>query len=515
MRKKNRLNAMLGIAIALAGALLFTAQAKDSALSKRILGYYINWGMYAAHNQYGPTNIPWTKITHINYAFAEIVSGTWAIQGTDDWADIQCGPQQNGQIGQINTLKKQYGVKTLISVGGWTRSGNFSPMAATAAGRAAFSKSCAQYIKQYGFDGVDIDWEYPCFKRAADPNLAGDEACNGIPADSSNFTLMLQTLRATLDSAGKADGTTYYLSIAAPGGYDKIQGPVTFQQPDKYGQYVDWLNVMTYDFHGGWDSTTGHLAALYANPADPFPTSPVDIKEKYNGDAIIQYYASKGIPASKMNIGCAYYGRSWKNVSAGGTGGLFQPAIPRDFYETAWNYGVEAYYTFKLRETDSTSKFTCSYDNVAKAPYMYDPAAKLFYTYENDKSVSDKCDYMINRGLGGVFFWDFTGDYPVNGSTLTTVMYNKISGAAARPVNAVSWAVPSASFDAVASRDMITFTSRASTSLRVRMYDPTGRLWDSFVLEKEVTVRQEKVPAGLYFCKADDGGIRNVFIGQK
>ena len=481
--------------------MLPSAQAANTALSKRIIGYYINWGMYAAHNTYGPQNVPWTKITHINYAFAEIATGTWQIQGTDDWADIQCGPQQNGQIGQLNTLKTQYGVKVLISVGGWTRSGNFSPMAATAAGRAAFAKGCAQYIKQYNFDGVDIDWEYPCYVRAVDPNLIGDEGCNGIAADKSNFTLLLQQLRHTLDSAGSADGKTYFLTIAAPGGYDKIEGPVTFQEPDKYAQYVDWFNVMTYDFHGDWDSVTGHLAALYPNLRDPAATSPVDIKDKYNADAIIKYYQAKGVPMSKMNIGAAYYGRSWKNVNDNGTSGLFQPGTARDFYETPWNYGVEPFYT--LKQWESNASYKSGYDTVAKAPYLYNASAKLFYTYDNERSIGDKCDYMNANGLGGIFFWDFTGDYPILGNTLTTAIYNKVTSSRVIGANqgqAHGLSASARDVTVTAARGKVTFVNNASSSVSAGISDVAGRRVGSLVLDRGITVWQKNLPAGIYFC---------------
>jgi chitinase len=485
--------------------------AKTADLTKRIIGYYINWGMYGAHNGYGPQDVPWTKITHINYAFAEIVPGTWAIKGTDDWADIQCGPQQNGQIGQLNALKKQYGVKTMISVGGWTRSGQFSPMAATETGRAAFVSSCAQYIKKYGFDGVDIDWEYPCFVRDADPNLSGDQACHGTPADKGNYTLLLQKLRSTLDSAGKADQATYYLSVAAPGGYDKSEGPTTFQEPEKYHQYIDWMNVMSYDFHGGWDTLTNHLAALYPNPKDPSATAPVDIKNRYNADAIVKFYEAKGVPSSKINIGAAYYGRSWKSVPEGGSKGLYQHAVARDFYETVWNYGVEPFYTLKLWEGDPT--YSYGYDEVAKVPYLYNSSAKLFYTYDNERSVGDKCDYAVSNRLGGVFFWEFTGDYPSKGATLTGVIYNKLSNVAVneRPVDHPAFD-RSFSVRSSSKPGTLLFVNGSSRALALRLFDARGRIVGALTLNKGAIVMKSGFSVGVYLCSSDNGTVTTMAV---
>jgi len=487
--------------------------AKDNALSKKIIGYYINWGMYGAHNGYMPENIPWDKITHINYAFAEIIPNTWGIKGTDDWADIQCGPQQNGQIGIINSMKEKYGVKTLISVGGWTRSGYFSPMASTEAGRSAFADSCVSYIRKYKFDGVDIDWEYPCFVRQPDYNLAGDQACNGKPEDKTNYTLLLQKLRQKLDAAGIADGRKYYLSVAAPGGYDKIEGPQTFQEPEKYGQYIDWMNVMTYDYHGGWDTITGHLAPIYPNPNSPFPTSPVDIKNKYNADAIIKYYISKGIPPEKINIGAAYYGRSWKNVENGGTYGLFQRATPRDFYETNWNYGVEPFYT--LKEWESNSAYYKGYDTISKAAFLYNASSKLFYTYDNERSVADKCDYMFSNNLGGIFFWEFTGDYPIKGSTLTNLIYNKISSTNVLNSQKSKLSnLQSLNISIFYFKGKIFFNNTTGQNVKLTLYNAIGKRLYSFIIDNGVNYINVNVLPGIYLCSINNCEVIKLTIGN-
>lgn len=400
-------------------------------LSKRIIGYYISWGMYDAHQNYYPEDIPWTKISHINYAFAEIVrsGSSYTIQGTDVWADHQIWG--TGQIGKINQMKSSYGVKTLISVGGWTRSGYFSEMASTNQGRTSFANDCVRFIREYGFDGVDIDWEYPGVPRDPDPNLPGDQGNPASPEDKQNFTLLLQKLRQTLDQAGSQDGCSYLLTIAAPAGYDKVE----HQEPDRYHQYLDWINIMTYDFHGGWDSYTGHLSPLYQNPDNPFPTSPVNIKETYNADYAMRLFKNTyGVPASKLNIGSPFYARSWKNVEPNDKGGLYAPGTGRPKNEGNWEFGTEGYYWVKDKESDPA--YTKYYDSVAEAPYLYNAGAKLFYTYEDEQSLGTKCDYVIDNGYGGVFFWEFTGDYPASGGDhLASVIYNKFAGGGPTPTS--------------------------------------------------------------------------------
>ncbi|MCK4798591.1 MAG: glycoside hydrolase [Spirochaetes bacterium] len=476
-------------------------------LSKRIIGYYISWGMYDGHKNYLPKHIPWTKITHINYAFAEIKQGTWEIRSIDPWADHDVGG--NGQIGQINDMKNHYGVKTLISIGGWTRSGKFSALSKTDASRTAFATDCVRFIRQYKFDGVDIDWEYPCYVRAPDPNLPGDEGCPGKPEDKSNFTLLLKKLRETLDKAGKEDEKYYYLTIAAPGAYDKIKGPSAMQEPDKYHKYLDWINIMSYDFHGGWDKLTAHHTALYFNSNDPYSTSPINIKEKYNGNAIIKYYKDKyGVPALKMNIGAAYYARSWKDVEDNNTGGLFQNGKPRPKHEGGWEYGCEGFYTIKQWETNSSYKY--SYDNIAKAPYLYSQTNKLFFTYDDEISIADKCDYVINNHYGGIIFWELTGDYPATGGDLlTSVIYNKFSNIENK--GQLNNKTDKLNLNISKENNQLTFISKAILPIKVSIYNVNFQEIYSFILSKKENTWQKEFASGVYFYKVGNSKHKSKF----
>jgi chitinase len=481
---------------------------ESATLSKKCIGYYISWGMYAAHKNFKPENIPWTKITHINYAFAEINSGTWTIQGTDVWADHQV--DNAGQIGKINEMKKAYGVKTLISVGGWTRSGNFSAMAATESGRTAFANDCVRFIRAYKFDGVDIDWEYPGNVRSPDYNLLGDQGCPGKIEDMQNFTLLLKKLRESLDTAAKNDNATYFLSIAAPGGYDKIEGPEGFQEPDKYHQYIDWINVMSYDFHGGWDTVTSHHTALTFNPKDKSSTSPINIKERYNSQAILNYYLSKGVPSAKMNIGVGYYARSWKNVPDSGTLGLFQKGEGRTKTEGSWEFGTEGFYTVKPWE--SSSAYDYGYDTIAKAPYLYNKAEKIFYTYDNERSVGDKCDYVLKNSYGGAFFWDFTGDYPATGgSTLTSVIYSKFSQTRAQKEGSVSYTIRSAS-PVTYRHNKFFFGKSIQGEARVSVYTASGKKVVDFNLISGSRGYPVSLPSGLYFYTVKGFAFKNSIV---
>ncbi|MCX7745711.1 MAG: glycosyl hydrolase family 18 protein [Clostridia bacterium] len=387
-----------------------------------IVGYYTEWSIYGAHNGYEVSNIPWNKITHVNYAFAKITNGKVGLY--DSWAavekpfgDDKWDTPLKGNLGQLIKYKQRYpNVKTLISVGGWTLSGEFHGLASKEETRKAFSDSCVEFIRKYGFDGVDIDWEYP--GNPGNNNPYG-------PEDKHNFTLLLKTLRSVLDDAGKKDGKRkrYLLTIAAPAGYDKIDDT----EPNLYHEYLDFINLMTYDIHGAWENKTNHHAPLYKNPNDP---SEGEMKEKYNTDWAVKEYLRLGVPAEKLNVGVPYYSRGWKDVDPNaGANGMFANAngapmgVWDDFNSGAT--GTNPFYHIKGTFLKDSS-YKVYRDEYSKVPWLYNASLKQVFTYEDEISLSNKCDYIKDKKLGGVMFWEFSGDYPVKGSILTDLLYSKL-----------------------------------------------------------------------------------------
>lgn len=203
-----------------------------------------------------------------------------------------------GSFNQLKVMKQKHPkVKTLISVGGWTWSGRFSDVALTDASRKKFAASCAAFAETYGFDGVDIDWEYP---------VGGGLPANTYrPEDKQNYTLLLGALREAL-------GPTKLLSIAAPVGPSIIE----HLEPAAIAKHVDWINVMSYDFNGPWGDKTGYNAPLYASDNDTSPAG-------FNIDAAISAYLAAGVPSAKLTLGAPFYGRGFAGVGAANQG-LFQ-----------------------------------------------------------------------------------------------------------------------------------------------------------------------------------------------
>lgn len=382
----------------------------DSLPTKRIVGYFAEWNIYLENNYYEVSDIPWDMVTHINYAFAKIENGRIAI--IDKWAAIQkpfgddtWDTPIRGHFGQLIKYKEQYPhVKTLISVGGWTESKYFSDVALTEESRNTFADSCVEFIRTYRFDGVDIDWEYPV-SGGMPENIRR-------PEDKQNFTLLLKCLREKLDAAGAEDGKHYLLTIAAPAGSFNIKNT----EPEIYHQYLDFINIMTYDYSGSWENVANHLAPLYMNPNDP---SYPERKEKFNVDWTVKEYLRLGVAAEKINVGVPYYAAGWQEVN-GGINGLFgtssKPLSSTQFH----------YINSLLKSPDLG--FTRYWDEYAMVPYLWNPESATFYSYEDEISLKNKCDYVIENNLGGIMIWELSGDYPAEGgTTLTSVIYDSFT----------------------------------------------------------------------------------------
>jgi len=400
--------------------------------SKRVIGYFTQWGIYG--RGYRVKNIDTSgsasRLTHINYAFgnvrnnrcevgltqasdpntgvggdafADYTKSFGAAESVDGVGDTWSQPLR-GNWNQLKKLKAKYpGLKVLISLGGWTWSRGFSS-AARPENRQAFIASCIDaYINGNlpvtdgaggtgaatgVFDGIDIDWEYPA-------------ACGltcGTPEDNANFTALLAEFRRQLDAVRPG----LLLTIAAPAGIDKIR--VT--DPGAYHQYLDFINVMTYDFHGAWEAKTNHHSALFDSPSDPSTGDAVF----YNSNDAIEAYLARNVPASKLNLGIGYYGRGWTGV-ANVDNGLYQSGSAAPGTYEAGNED------WKVLKDRAGTVYT---DTNARATWKYD--GNTFWSYDTPAMVTEKMTYVKTQGLGGAFFWEFSGDDAQG--TLTSTISN-------------------------------------------------------------------------------------------
>jgi len=389
----------IALLIAALPALLLpvSAMAAEKDTGKKIVGYYAEWSIYG--RKYNVADIPAAKLTHLNYAFAKIdKAGECAL--FDSYAAVdKAYPGDKwdagvlrGNFNQLLQLKRKHPhLKTLISVGGWTQSGPFSDTALTEASRGKFARSAVAFMVKYGFDGVDIDWEYP-----VSGGLQGNKTR---PQDRQNFTLLLAELRKQLDERGKLDKKPYLLTIAAPAGRQTYRN----LELEKIHQHLDWINLMTYDFHGSWSTLTNFNAPLYPAKDDPNPDE--TLRKHSNVDSAVKAYLAAGVPAEKLVVGVPFYGRGWAGVKKENNG-LYQKAAANPPKGT-WEAGV---FDYKDLAANYVGKFKRHWHEEARVPWLYDEARGIMISYDDPESLRLKAEYIARYKLGGAMFWELSAD---------------------------------------------------------------------------------------------------------
>ncbi len=255
--------------------------------------------VFPQHKLLQPSDIDATRLTRINYAFANIADGR-IVPGF---------PTDAANLATLTALREQHpSLAVLISVGGWTWSGAFSDMALTHARRAVFIQSVADLLTRDHLDGLDIDWEYP--------GQPGD-GHRFRPQDKQNYTLLLAELRQRLTQLRRENHRTqpYLLTIAAGASDDFLE----HTQMARVQRFVDTVNLMAYDYYEpGDDHHTGHHAPLFTNPLDP---------KQASADDSIRAFERAGVPASKLLLGLPFYGHSGPTFPTAATASS-SPAAP-------------------------------------------------------------------------------------------------------------------------------------------------------------------------------------------
>ena len=393
--------------------------------------YYGDWSIYSGQKNFTPDKIDGSLITHLNFAFMDADANGDLIT-TDTWADYQnpnvgysvgSDNKYAGVLGAMVLLRQKYpNMKIGISVGGWTRSGDFPKLAASDKTRKNFANNVAKFVHCYGYDFVDIDWEYPTADRDPDPEgngVAIDKGCKGSAADTKNFTLLLQEIRNSLDSYGKTDGKHYELSVAMSAS-PTMMSAIEY---DKVLNIVDFANMMTYDLNGAWGGFTAHQTALYTNPAYDGGDAALSV------DSCIKYLENKygdGIDYSKIVVGVAPYTRGWKEVKKD-TGR--DPKNPGLYADATGENGV----TYAYGDIDSLiSKYNLTkyWDDVAKANYFYSESTGMFFTCDTEESVAEKGKYVREKHLGGLISWMASLD---STNSITKTMKESLYGSEALP----------------------------------------------------------------------------------
>lgn len=317
-----------------------------------------------------PGQIDARDLTRINYAFANIEKGDVVLGFPTDAANLKV---LGGLRGQNPALQ------ILLSVGGWSWSAHFSDAALTEASRQIFISSAMDLIDRYQLDGLDVDWEYPGQRGAGNTFRAEDK---------QNFTLLLKELRQRFNAESAATHKKLYLTIAAEASEEFLD----HTEMNQVQSYVDAVNLMAYDFYmPGSDRITGNLAPLFTSPEDPKHSS---------ADASVSAYEKAGVPAAKILLGVPFYGWAWQNV-ADKNHGLFQPG----------KRGADANLTYDtIAKTMLEHGFSRYWDAASSVPYLYSREQRVFVSYEDPQSLAAKCRFVLKNNLGGIMFWDYSGD---------------------------------------------------------------------------------------------------------
>lgn len=377
-----------------------------------IAAYYPEWAIYS--RDFDVADIPAGNLTHLIYAFSKIdgdgrmslFDSYAAVEKTFSAADSVDGKADTwdqdlaGNFNQIAELKAANpGLKTMVAVGGWTLSGSFSDVASTAEGRANFADSAAEFLQTYTmFDGIDFDWEYPG-GGGLDSNVVR-------PEDGQNYALLLQEVRARLDGLESSTGREYQISVASPAGADKIAHlDLAGMEPS-----VDFFNLMAYDFHGGWETTTGHQAPMFDT-----------IGGNYDITTAVDLYLEAGIDASAIVLGNPAYTRAWSGVQDGGDGGY--NAVSSGLAQGSFERGVYDYKDIVDKVTDPNSDWEIYWDDEAQAAYTYSASEQVFSTMETPASIALKSQWAQSKGLGGVMLWDLSGDVSTGPESLSGAAY--------------------------------------------------------------------------------------------
>lgn len=345
----------------------------------KVVCYYGSWAVYRpGDGKYPVENIDPHLCTHLVYGFAGLGSDH-KIRSLDSWNDLEDN-YGKGAFKRFTALKKQNPkLKTLIAIGGWNEgSVKYSAMAMAQSSRKIFVDSVVDFCKKYGFDGLDMDWEYPGSR-------------GGVDADKANFVELLKELSQEFKPYG------LLLTAAVAAGKHFMDKAYDVPQVSRY---LDLIHVMAYDFHGGWEKKTGHHAPLYSRPEEPADEYILNLNFSVN------YWISQGAAREKMVLGMGLYGRAFTLQRAEDHypgAPAPQPGTAGPFTREPGSLGYN-----EICEAFKRQSWTVVKDPFYMAPYAY--YDRQWVGYDDMESIAAKVEFAKALGLAGGMVWSIETD---------------------------------------------------------------------------------------------------------
>lgn len=334
--------------------------------------YFSNWSVYEP-NHY-PLDLPVKALTHIFYAFMKINPENGEVSLSDTWADEQ-KPMPDGEKGALNLLKqlkkREPHLELVMSIGGWGTDDQFRQVLDSTTKRKKFVDSAIDLTSKYGFDGIDVDWEYP-------QSIAEGEQLQGL----------LKALRKGL-------GEKKILSAAVTG----LPHIIEHYRIQEMNDVLDFWNLMCYDFSGsGWSSATGEQSNLYNSTV-----------HNLSGEVIVNSFIERGADPQKIVLGMPLYARSFYKPSGDFVGATFERNSP---------YPSHTVDLLNIPLSDEKFDPACVSASVLVTSQM------LWLSFDNKASAVSKAKFVQKRGLRGGFWWDLKGDRPGNESLIVAFALN-------------------------------------------------------------------------------------------
>ncbi len=393
-----------GLLLWLSGFSVLSSCIQSQTPQHFITGYYPGWRAGERNGLITPATLAYQQYDIIIYAFLNLeADGSLSLIKPQQDKVLLLGPlranapadylkssdlgtpayHQPGQ--RFADYAHRHRVRLTASVGGWAHSTHFPIVAADPAKRARFAAACARAIELYHLDGIDLDWEYP-----------GDPTRNGSLTDYAHFTALLQEVRNALDALKLRLGRDLMLTIAC-GAAPKHLAAIDWPQVHRL---VNAINLMTYSFYGQWDAVSNHNAPLFP-PANATQAG-------YSCAEAVQTLLNYGVPPAKINLGLAFYGRSYLTE---GTPALHARTSGRPDSERFSRSGTTPPY-HEIAQHLRNGAYSYHWDDTAQVPYLLSNTHPSFVSFDDERSIALKAQYIRLRKLRGAAIWDITGEYP-------------------------------------------------------------------------------------------------------